>query len=96
MMTSPDSDAEGLLDRAIGLLVVPTLENLGQVERLLGEAVSNLAERGGGESVALKVRLCGRLLEAAEAARPGCGSWGGYDARGERPRPMTSRFVLDV
>lgn len=98
MMTSLKSEAEVLLDEAIGLLLTPTLENLGRVEIALGQAVAQLAESGsGGEAVAGKVRLCGRLLEAAEAARPGYGGWGaGYDARGERPRLSASRFVLEV
>lgn len=102
MMTSQKNEAERLLDHAIGLLVMPTLENLGRVETALREAVGQLSEPGcGGAAVAGKVRLCGRLLEAAEAARPGCGAWGGgwggaYDARGERPRLVTNRFVLDA
>lgn len=83
-----EEQVEALLDRAIELLVSPTLENLRAVEEVLREAVVRMpdpahaaesgperqppaAEDAAVTAIARKVRMCGRLLASAEAARPG-------------------------
>lgn len=63
-------EVEGLLDRAVELLVSPTLGNLRAVEDVLREAIVRMPEDVSG-AVAKKVRLCERLLASAEGARPG-------------------------
>ncbi|MCC6539502.1 MAG: hypothetical protein IT162_18265 [Bryobacterales bacterium] len=63
----------GLLDRAVALLTMPTLDNLRQVEELLRESVVCMPEEVTDE-IRDKVRLCGRLVESAEAMRPSGGA----------------------
>lgn len=63
----------GLLDRAVALLTIPTLENLRQVEELLRESVICMPAEVTDE-IRDKVKLCGRLVESAEALRPNGGA----------------------
>lgn len=63
-------EVEALLNRAIELLLLPTLENMRAVEEVLREAVVRMpdcATNGLGK----KVRICERLLANAERSRPG-------------------------
>ena len=82
-MPSTTSDAAHLLDRAVELLTTPTIDNLRAVEELLREAVARMPEQPDGE-IRRRVRLCARLIESAEAGRPGSYSPGVYTAQGRR------------
>ena len=84
------TEAEQSLDRAVELLVRPTLDNLRTVEELLRDAVVRMP-RPASEEIGLKVRLCGRLLDHAEVARPGSEPPALYTAHGEQFRSRTVR-----
>lgn len=91
------AEVEALLDRAVELLVSPTLENLRSVEDVLREAIVRMPDGVSGE-VAKKVRLCGRLLAGAEAGRPGLEPpAAAYSAHGDAvPRPAVLQHRLEL
>ncbi len=72
-LATTNDGVTGLLDRAVSLLTIPTLENLRQVEELLRESVVCMPDEVSDE-VRDKVRLCARLVESAEAMRPSGGA----------------------
>ena len=96
-MPSSTIDSERLLDRAIELLVTPTLENLRSVEDALREAIVRLpSDAEVGQKLAQKVRLCGRLLEGAETIRPAASPVATYSFRGERTRATAGRLLAEI
>ena len=83
-MPSTTSEAAHLLDRAVELLIDPTIDNLRAVEDLLRAAVAGMPERPD-EEIRRRVRRCARLIESAEAGRPGSlAAAGVYTAQGAR------------
>jgi hypothetical protein len=90
------NEIEALLDRAVELLIAPSLGNLAAVEELLREAVARMPDIAG-ESIQQRVRLCGRLIENAEARRPGSESALVYgQGGGVASRPSTARLQLEA
>jgi hypothetical protein len=89
------TEVESLLDRAVELLVSPTLGNLRGVEELLREAVVRMPDQPD-ESVRRKVRVCGRLLDTAERGRPGGAPAVFYTERGTPGTTRTSRLSIEA
>lgn len=93
-MPSATNEVERLLDQAAQLLTSPTLKRLSSVEQLLREVVVRMPDEAG-DMIRRKVRLCGRLIENAEAVRPGSENSGVYTPRGIAP-PAAPRHRLQV
>ena len=94
-MLSTANDVEPLLDRAVELLTEPTLDNLRSVEGLFRQAAAKMPPLPSAV-ITSKVRLCGRLLEGAEAGRPGTESMTLYTAGGEPCRARISRLTMEA
>ncbi len=88
------NEVERLLDEAARLLTAPTLQHLSSVEELLRQAVVRMPDEAG-DLIRQKVRLCGRLIENAEAGRPGSENSGVYTPKGIAPAAAT-RHRLQV
>jgi len=86
---------ESLLDRAVRLLVAPTLDNLGAAEQIFRQAIECMPGQPA-EGIRRQVRLCARLVEGAEAGRPGSDALVLYHPRGERLRSSMPRLQLEV
>lgn len=101
-MPSTTNEVESLLNRAVDLLVSPTLANLRTVEDVLREAIVRFPEDLPGDlaaGVATKVRLCERLLAGAEAGRPGLEPQAAaYSPQGEKTgrRPLARAHRLEL
>jgi hypothetical protein len=95
-MPSTTNEVTRLLDQAARLLTSPTLINLGSVEQLLREAVVRMPAEVD-DQIRHKVRLCGRLIENAEAVRPGSENSGVYGPQGIAAAPAAAtRHRLQV
>lgn len=91
-MPSTTNDAAArLLDQAAQLLTSPTLINLSSVEQLLREAVVSMPAEID-DMIRHKVRLCGRLIENAEAVRPGSEHSGVYTPQGVAASPAAAMY----
>lgn len=93
-MPSATNEVARLLDEAAQLLTSPTLQHLSAVEHLMRQAVVRMPDDVG-DLIRQKVRLCGRLLENAEASRPGSENSGVYTPTGIAPVAAT-RHRLQV
>ena len=94
-MHSTVIEVETLLDRAVELLLVPTLANMRSLEEVFREAIVRMPERPP-EAVSSKVKLCGRLLESAQAGRPGGAPLVLYNALGGQDRVLSSRLLAEA
>ena len=88
-MPSTTTEVGGLFDQAAQLLTSPTLINLGAVEQLLREAVVRMPAEVD-DTLRQKVRLCGLLVENAEAIRPGSEHSGVYTFQGIAAAPAAA------
>ena len=73
------------------MLTSPTLINLGSVEQLLREAVVRMPAEVD-DMIRHKARLCGRLIENAEAVRPGSEHGGVYTPQGAAASPAAATY----
>ena len=93
-MPSTTSEVEQLLDRAVDLLISPSLANLKGVEELLRQAVVKMPDLAS-DSIRHRVRLCGQLVENAERSRPGSETSMMYGQQGSVGSRPTARLQLE-